>query len=102
MIVVNKKEENFMENKNQKYFFTYGSWENYPFHAGWTEIVARGFEQAIAIFRAAHPDKSEGTVNCAFIYDEETFKRTNMMEYGNLGRKCVETLLLNKQIQKED
>lgn len=54
-------------------FFTYGTAKQFPFINGYTEIVASTTEECIKIFRALHPDKTPGIVNCAFIYKEKEF-----------------------------
>ena len=51
---------------------------------------------AIEIFRMVHPDQPghEGIVNCAGIYDEDTFAKTRMAQTpeGNFGKRCVERI----------
>lgn len=69
----------------KNYYFTYGTWENYPYQGGWTKIEAPNRSVAVAIFRAYHPDKTEGVVNCCDIYEEEQFHKTKMWSQGNLG-----------------
>lgn len=83
----------------RKYYFTYGSSDNFPYQCGWTKVIAESRAQAIAVFRAAHPDKHEGFVNCAFIYDEEAFKKSGMLEAGNGGAKEVEVLGLYREVK---
>ena len=58
-----------------KFYFTYGT-DGQPFFGGWTEVEAPDAHAACAAFRAYHPDKTEGLVNCSSIYDEEKFKLT--------------------------
>lgn len=53
-----------------KFYFTYGT-DGQPFFGGWTEVEAPDAHAACAAFRAYHPDKTEGLVNCSSIYDEE-------------------------------
>ena len=60
-----------------KFYFTYGT-DGQPFFGGWTEVEAPDAHAACAAFRAYHPDKTEGLVNCSSIYDEEKFKLTEM------------------------
>ena len=60
-----------------KFYFTYGT-DGQPFFGGWTEVEAPDAHAACAAFRAYHPDKTEGLVNCSSIYDEEKFKLTGM------------------------
>ncbi len=81
-----------MEIKN--FYFTYGSWEGFPYSNGWTKIEAPDRKSAVTIFRALHPDKTEGVVNCSSIYDEETFHKTEMWRTGNFGAHEVEVVLM--------
>ena len=75
-----------------KYYFTYGTSNNYPYQNGWTEVVAMNERDAIAKFRSVHPDRSDGIINCSWIYTEEKFKQTLMFTKGNLGAKCHEVI----------
>lgn len=75
------------------FYFTYGI-EGHPFVGGWTMVGANDAEQACALFRAVHPDKTEGVLNCAFVYSEEDFKKTTMMKAGNFGHGCREIIRL--------
>ena len=62
----------------KKWFFTFGTYLGFPFQRGWVEIEAPTREQAVQVFRAYWPDRTPGTVNCAFIYSEDEFKETRM------------------------
>ena len=76
----------------EKFCFTYGS-EGQPFYGGWTEIEAPGYRTACALFRAVHPDKTEGLLNCSSVYSEEEFNKTEMAgPNGNFGRYCHEVI----------
>lgn len=74
------------------YFFTYGSHPNYPFSGGWTEVAAPDMTAACALFRIFHPDRIDGLLNCASVYDEEHFIGSDMHLHGNFGRFCVEVI----------
>lgn len=63
-----------------KYYFTYAQ-EGHPFCGGWTEVEAPNGHAACAAFRAYHPDKQDGFINCAAIYSEADFQATKM-PYG--------------------
>lgn len=70
-----------------KYYFTYGGeGTNQPFVGGWTVVHACGINEAIKRFCRIHPKTTDGFINCAFIYDEEEFAKSNMLENGNFGR----------------
>lgn len=80
----------------ETFYFTYGL-EGQPFVGGWTEIVAPDPKTAITAFRAFHPDKYEGILNCAFFYIGNDFKKTKMYENGNFGARCHEKIVITKQ-----
>lgn len=52
---------------------------------------------ACAAFRAYHPDKTEGLLNCSSVYDEEHFKQTEMYRSGNFDRRCHEVITLRRE-----
>lgn len=79
-----------------RYFFTYGT-DGQPFVGGRTEVDAPDGHAACAAFRAYHPDKTEGLVNCSSIYDEEHFKLTEMYRKGNFGFRCHEIITLRRE-----
>jgi len=84
-----------------KFYFTYGS-EGQPFFGGWTEVEAPDRRTACAAFRAFHPDKTEGLLNCCSVYEEEDFKRTSMYgPGGNFGYRCRETITLRRELSDE-
>ena len=58
----------------ETFYFTYGTDKNFPFQGGWTEVHAADRNQAVALFRREHPDRSPGLVNCSSIYTEKQFK----------------------------
>lgn len=75
-----------------KFYFTYGT-EGQPFVGGWTEVEAPNREIACAAFRAVHPDKTEGLLNCSSVYSEEQFDKTQMAgSKGNFGYFCHEAI----------
>lgn len=76
---------------NNKYYFTYGT-EGYPYYGGWTEVYADDEKLATSIFRSVHPDTKDGFVNCAKMYDEESFKNTKMYKNGNFGNYAHEVI----------
>lgn len=81
-----------------KFYFTYGS-EGHPFVGGWTEVEAQAFYAACAAFRAFHPDKTPGLLNCCSVYEEDNFKQTSMYgPAGNFGYRCHETITLRREL----
>ena len=82
----------------QHFFFTSGT-DGQPFCGGWTEIEAPDMSTACAIFRAYHPDRHEGLLNCADVYTEATFKKTGMDgPEGNFGHHCRERITVIRVI----
>lgn len=80
-----------------KFYFTYGT-DGQPFRGGWTEIEAPNANAACAVFRIFHPDKREGILDCAWVYSEEKFKRTEMAgPDGNFHQGCHETIILRRE-----
>ena len=83
--------------ENRRYFFTYGT-EGHPYHGGWTEIEAPDIHVACALFRAYHPDKTEGLLNCSSVYTEDAFNKTEMAgPDGNFGMFCHEKITVRRK-----
>lgn len=82
-----------------KFYFTYGT-DGQPFRGGWTEVEATDGHAACTAFRAYHPDKIEGLLNCSSVYTEEQFKTTEMFVTGNFGFRCHETIILRREAAK--
>ena len=79
-----------------KFFFTYGT-SGQPFYGGWTEVVAPDYKTACALFRAVHPDKHKGLLNCSSVYTEEQFEKTLMTgPEGNFGHWCHERISVER------
>lgn len=64
------------------YYFTYGWDTRFPFNGGWTRVIAPGLAEAKKAFRAKHPDKIKGIVNCAFMYSDLEWQTTPMFHTG--------------------
>lgn len=78
---------------NKKFYFTYGSWEGYPYNHGWTLILAPTRRTAVALFKAYHPHpEGDDWILCADIYDQESFYKTKMPMKGNGGYFEVEVI----------
>ena len=75
-----------------KYYFTYGT-DGQPFVGGWTEVEAPTVNLACAAFRAVHPDKEPGILNCSSAYTEESFLGSCMAgPDGNFRKFCHERM----------
>lgn len=79
-----------------KFFFTYGT-GGQPFTGGWTEAESPDRRSACAAFRAFHPDKIEGLLNCSSVYAEDVFQRTSMYKSGNFDCRCHETITIRRE-----
>lgn len=60
--------------KMETFYFTYGTDKNFPFQGGWTEVHAAARNQAVALFRREHSDRTPGLVNCSSIYTKKQFQ----------------------------
>lgn len=74
-----------------KFYFTYGI-SDQAYFGGWTEIEAPNMSLACGVFRMYHPDKTEGLLNCSSVYDEQTFRKSDMFTTGNFGFRCHEKI----------
>ena len=76
------------------YYYTFGTDPAFPYCGGWVEVYADSWEEAHKKFRAKFPDRlgHEGTINCAFFYDQEKWKQMSMA-FGNLGAFCHEVII---------
>ncbi len=81
----------------EKYYFTFGGSENFPFRYAYIIILAGSFGQATSIFREYYPDKTEGVLNCSFVYTEEEWG-PEMEKHFPKGPVKV----LNKEITLEE
>ena len=83
-----------------KFYFTYGTDLHQPFYGGWTVVEAPDSKIACEMFRAYHPDRSPGLLNCAEIYTEAAFNLTAMNDIGNFGSRCHEIIRLERSTTK--
>jgi hypothetical protein len=65
----------------KKYYFTFGSNEQFPFQNTYLIVMADSLEEAIQMFRDQHPDVHENTVNCSFWYTEEEWEKNCNLHY---------------------
>lgn len=79
-----------------KFYFTYGN-NGQPFVGGWTEVDAPNARAAAFAFRAFHPDKTAGLLNCSDMYDQSYFEHTEMFREGNFGKRCHEVFTLSRR-----
>lgn len=62
-------------------YFTFGSWEQYPFPNRYMVVEAETYDAAIAIFRNKYPDVHENTLRCASFYREDAWKERVEPQY---------------------
>ena len=81
----------------ERFYFTYGT-VGQPFYGGWTEVEAPDGRTACALFRAYHPDRFEGLLNCSSFYSEDAFFKTTMAKDGNFGHHCHERITVTRVV----
>lgn len=79
-----------------KFYFTYGT-DGQPFIGGWSEVEAPTARAAAFAFRAFHPDKIKGILNCSDMYNQDQFEHSEMYRRGNFGSRCHETITLRRK-----
>lgn len=62
-------------------YFTFGSWEQYPFPNRYMVVEAETYEAAIATFRSKYPDVHENTLRCASFYREDVWRERIEPQY---------------------
>ncbi len=77
-----------------RFYFTYGT-EGQAYHGGWTVVEAPDYRAAALAFRAYHPDRTDGLLNCSSVYDEERFQKTRMAVEGNFDAFCREIITIS-------
>lgn len=72
-LIVEKNLEVKKENM-KNFYFTFGSWERYPYQDTYLVVVASDSNNAFDAFRKKYPDIHNGCLNCSFWYDEKQWK----------------------------
>lgn len=73
----------------KNYYFTFGNDKNQPFRGGWVIVKAVSQNAAIKVFNVYFPNRKNSQIcNCAIVYNESEFKKTQMYKSGNFGRRC--------------
>lgn len=80
-----------------RFYFTYGT-KGFPFVGGWTVVTAQDGHAAREAFKAIHPNKVTGILNCADVYCEEEFLLSGMPVRGNRGAYCHESITLKCEV----
>ena len=59
----------------EKYYFTFGSWEKFPYQNTYLVVVASSYGDAVRGFREKHPDVNPDCMNCSDCYSEKQWER---------------------------
>ncbi len=59
----------------EKYYFTFGSWEKFPYQNTYLIVVASGYKDAVKGFREKHPDITHYCINCSDCYSEKEWEK---------------------------
>ncbi len=66
-----------------KYYFTYGSDPQYPYHRGqYVVVFADSMQEAVELYRIKYPDVHKGIINCAFYYNESQWEKIKIQYPG--------------------
>ncbi len=75
-LLANAKVELKADREEQmSFFYTFADSPQFPFQRGYIEIQAEDRTIADKLFRQYFPDIHEGILNCAGIYDKDSFER---------------------------
>lgn len=59
----------------ENFYFTFGSWERFPFQNGYIIVKAKDIREAARKFKAKYPnDRDETVLNCSDYYSEAVWK----------------------------
>lgn len=67
-----------MNEKGQKFYFTFGSNEKFPYPNSYLVVIAENEKQACEVFRKHFPDRHENTLNCSFVYTENEWNKAEV------------------------
>lgn len=77
--------------KKNRYFFTFGSSDKFPFNNGYLIVKAENIRQAVSLFRAYFPDRTDGVVNCSDYYTEADWDNNVKKYYMGSKPKAIIT-----------
>lgn len=81
----------------ERFYFTFGSGEQFPFQGGWIEVWAQDISTAALAFKKIYPnEENDSILNCADYYTEKQFQKTDMF-MGNRGKKCQAILIVRDE-----
>lgn len=77
--------------RKNRYFFTFGSSDEFPFNNGYLIVKAENIRQAVLLFRAYFPDRTDGVINCSDYYTETYWENDVKKYYKNSKPKAIIT-----------
>lgn len=77
--------------KKNRYFFTFGSSDKFPFNNGYLIVKAENIRQAVSLFRAYFPDRTDGVINCSDYYTEADWENDVKKYYKDSKPKAIIT-----------
>lgn len=79
-----------MSDQKNRYYFTFGSHEGFPYQNTYLVVVAENINSAIEKFREKHKDRTPGFINCSFYYTEEQWNRDCAKFYTGKPAEIIE------------
>jgi hypothetical protein len=81
--VTRNEERVLVDDFLEKYYFTFGSDEQFPYQNGWVEVHAENMQEACELFRQKYPDRIPGILNCSSVYTDKewTDRKIQMPNY---------------------
>jgi len=77
---------------SEPYYFTFGSYEKFPYQNSYLVVYGTDIDDAIRKFRGIHPDINPGTVNCSDWYRQEQWDKT-ISKHAWKDRKPAEIII---------
>ena len=99
--LIEHPERFFLKGQGKDYFnnyFTFSSWEGYPFKNAYVIVEAFCVDDAFHRFRLQWPDKNPGTYNFTFSYTEETWRNSE----DSRRLPCAGVLRLNDVFEEAE
>ena len=81
----------------EKFYFTFGTSEQFPYRGGWVEVIAPDRPTAHHTSHATSPAVHEGIVHSPDIYTVAQFESSGMSS-GNRGSFCHEILSYKEEL----
>lgn len=74
----------------KNFYFTFGSYEGFPYHNTYLVVKADNIKEAIKKFRVKHPDRTQNIINCSFYYTEEQWNNGCVQYYPEEPAEIIE------------